>query len=61
MLRRIVLTAIATVMVPLGIMLAPVSANATTTAACTGGVALSQFAFNPASVPAVADACKLTP
>jgi hypothetical protein len=46
------LTAIAMAMVPLGAMLAPASANAATTAACTGGVALTQFAFSPASVPA---------
>src|SRR5215469_13543171 len=55
MLRRIVLTAIVTAMVPLGALLALASAKAATTAACTGGVALTQFAFNPASVPAGAN------
>jgi hypothetical protein len=50
MLRRLLLTA-ATLVVPLAAILAPSSASAATTAACTGGVAVSQFAFNPPSVP----------
>jgi hypothetical protein len=52
MLRRLVMAAVVTAMVPLGAMLTPASASAATTAACTGGVALTQFAFNSASVPA---------
>jgi hypothetical protein len=50
MLHRLLLAA-AMLVVPLGAMLAPGAANAATTAACTGGVAVSQFAFNPPSVP----------
>jgi hypothetical protein len=50
MLHRLLLAA-ATLVVPLGAMLAPGAANAATTATCTGGVAVSQFAFNPPSVP----------
>jgi cellulase/cellobiase CelA1 len=54
MLRRLLLAAVATMVVPLAAMLAPSAAsaaNAATTAACTSGVAVSQFAFNPPSVP----------
>jgi Cellulose binding domain len=51
MLRRLLLAAVATVVVPLAALLVPNAANAATTAACTGGVAVSQFAFNPPSVP----------
>jgi len=49
MLRRLLLAAVA-VVVPLAAMLVPGAANAAT-AACTSGVAVSQFAFNPPSVP----------
>jgi hypothetical protein len=49
MLRRLLLAA--TVMVALTAMVVPRAANAATTASCTGGVAVSQFAFNPPSVP----------
>ena len=55
MLRRLMFAAIATVVVPLAAMLAPNSANAATTATCTGGVAVTQFAFNPPSVPPGSD------
>jgi Cellulose binding domain len=55
MLRRLLLAAVATVVVPLAAMLVPSAANAATTAACTGGVAVSQFAFNPPSVPPGSD------
>ncbi len=51
MLRRMLLAAITMMAVPLAAMLAPSAASAATTAACTGGVAVSQFAFNPPSVP----------
>jgi hypothetical protein len=51
MLRRLLLAAVATMLVPVAAMLAPGAANAATTAACTGGVAVSEFAFNPPSVP----------
>ena len=50
MLRRLLLAAAVTLAVPLAAMLAPSAANAATTA-CTDGVAVTQFAFNPASVP----------
>ena len=50
MLRRLLLAA-ATVLVPAAAMLAPGASNAAATAACTGGVAVSEFAFNPPSVP----------
>ena len=49
MLRRLLLAAVA-VVVPLAAMLVPGAANAAT-AACTSGVAVSQFAFNPPDVP----------
>jgi hypothetical protein len=55
MVRKLLLAAVATVVVPLTAMLAPSAANAATTAACTGGVAVSQFAFNPPSVPPGSD------
>lgn len=55
MLRRLLLAAVAMAVVPLAAMLAPSAANAVTTAACTGGVAVSQFAFNPPSVPPGSD------
>lgn len=55
MVRRLLLAAVATMVVPLAAMLAPSAANAATTAACTGGVAVSEFAFNPASVPLGSD------
>jgi cellulase/cellobiase CelA1 len=51
MLHRLLLAAVTTVMVPLAAMLAPGAANAAATATCTDGVAVSQFAFNPSSVP----------
>jgi hypothetical protein len=47
--RRLLLAAAAMV-VPLAAMMAPSPANAAP-AACTGGIAVSQFAFNPPSVP----------
>jgi hypothetical protein len=50
MLRRLLLTA-ALMVVPLAAILAPSAASAATTEACTGGVVVSQFAFNPPSVP----------
>lgn len=53
MLRRLALAA-ATLVVPLAAMVgpgAPGAAHAATTAACTGGVAVNEFAFNPPSVP----------
>jgi hypothetical protein len=50
MLRRLLLTAAAVVMVPLAALLTPSAANAATTTACTDGVAVTQFAFNPTSV-----------
>jgi len=50
MLRRLLVAAAVTVAVPLAAMLAPSAASAATTAACTDGVAVTQFAFNPASV-----------
>jgi hypothetical protein len=51
MLRRLALAAAVTVLVPLAAMLAPGAAKATTTATCTSGVAVSQFSFNPSTVP----------
>jgi hypothetical protein len=50
MLRRFLLAAAAMVMVPLAALLAPSAANAATTTACTDGVAVTQFTFNPTSV-----------
>jgi hypothetical protein len=50
MLRRLLLAAAAMVIVPLAALLAPSAANAATTTACTDGVAVTQFAFNPTSV-----------
>ncbi|MBV9446426.1 MAG: cellulose-binding domain-containing protein [Streptosporangiaceae bacterium] len=55
MLRRLLLAAVATLVVPLAAIMVPGAANAATTAACTGGVAVSQFAFNPSSVPPGSD------
>lgn len=68
MLRRLLLAAVATLVVPLAAMLVPGAvaggpgqldaANAATNTAataCTGGVAVSQFAFNPPSVPPGSD------
>ena len=51
MFRRLLLAAVVTVVVPLAVMQAPSAANAATTATCTGGVAVTEFAFNPPSVP----------
>lgn len=51
MFRRLLLAAAVTVAVPLAVMVAPSASNAATTAACTDGVAVTQFAFNPPSVP----------
>lgn len=51
MFRRLLLAAVVTVAVPFAAMLAPSGANAATTATCTDGVAVTQFAFNPSAVP----------
>jgi hypothetical protein len=51
MFRRLLLSAVTMAMVPLGAFLAPGAASAAQAATCTGGVAVSQFAFNPPSVP----------
>ena len=51
MFRRVLLLAVTTVAVLSGAMLAPGAATAAQAATCTGGVAVSQFAFNPSSVP----------
>ncbi len=51
MFRRVLLLAVTTVTVLSGAMLAPGAATAARAATCTGGVAVSQFAFNPSSVP----------
>lgn len=53
MLRRLLMSVLAAV-VPLAGLLAPGAANAAnaaTTAGCTGGVSVRQFAFAPSSVP----------
>jgi hypothetical protein len=50
-LRRLLLAVAATVVLPLAVTLGPSAANAATTAACTDGVAVNQFAFSPSSVP----------
>jgi hypothetical protein len=52
MLRRLLLAAV-TVVVPLAAMLVPGTANAANApaAGCTNGIAISQFSFNPATVP----------
>ena len=56
MLRRLLLAAVATIVVPLASMLVPGAASdEAATAACTSGVAVSQFAFNPPSVPPGSD------
>src|SRR5215472_13602800 len=47
MLRRLLLAAAAMVIVPIVAMFAPSAATAATTTACTDGVAVTQFAFNP--------------
>lgn len=52
MFRRVLLLALTTVAVLSGAMLAPRTATAAQAATCTGGVAVSQFAFNPATIPA---------
>ena len=51
MFRRVLLLAATTVAVLSGAMLGPGGATAAEAATCTGGVAVSQFAFNPSSVP----------
>jgi len=51
MLRRLLLAAAVTVMVPLAAMLAPGAANTARAATCIDGVAVTSFAFNPAVVP----------
>jgi hypothetical protein len=66
MVRRLLMAAAVTVMVPMAATLAPSAANAANvagaasaahaasaaaTAACTSGVAVSEFAFNPSTVP----------
>jgi hypothetical protein len=50
MLRKLLLSVLAA-MVPLAGPLASGAAHAATTAACTGGVSVSQFTFNPSTVP----------
>jgi hypothetical protein len=50
MLRRLLLSAAAMVALPVAAMLPACAADAATTAACTDGVAVAQFAFNPPSV-----------
>jgi hypothetical protein len=54
MLRRWLLSVVAMVVVPFAVMLAPGAANvaaaAATTAACTDGVAVTQFSFNPGTI-----------
>jgi hypothetical protein len=50
MLRRLLLSVLATVL-PLAPMLVPSTANAATAASCNSGVAVSQFSFNPTSIP----------
>jgi hypothetical protein len=51
MVRRLLLAAAVTVMVPLAAMLAPGAGNTATAATCTDGIAVTQFAFNPSTVP----------
>ncbi len=51
MFRRVLMLAVTTVAVLSGAMLASGGATAAQAATCTGGVAVSQFAFNPSSVP----------
>lgn len=52
MLRRLLILAVITAAVPIAAILAPGAANAATaTAACSGDIAIGQFAFNPPSVP----------
>jgi Cellulose binding domain len=50
MFRRLMLFAVTMAVLPLGAMLAPGATTAAQAATCTGGVAVSQFAFNPPSV-----------
>src|ERR1044071_9705087 len=50
MLRRLLAGGAAPAGVPFAAMLAPSAANAAATATCTGGVAVTEFAFNPSSV-----------
>lgn len=45
------MAAAVTVVVPLAVMLAPSAARAASTAACTDGVAVTQFSFSPSTVP----------
>ena len=52
MFRRLMLAAAATVVVPLGVVLAGGVANAATPAACSGVIAIQSASFNPPSVPA---------
>ena len=54
MLRRLLMSVLAAV-VPLAGLLAPGAATAATTAACTSGVSVSQFSFDPSSVPPTGD------
>jgi hypothetical protein len=54
MLRRLLLAAAVTAVVPLAAMLAPSAANAASaaaTATCNSGVAVTEFAFNPSTIP----------
>lgn len=51
MLRRLLLSALAATVLPLAPMWAPSAANAAVAATCTSGVAVSQFSFDPPSIP----------
>lgn len=48
MLRRLLLAAL--MVLPLAVMLAPGTATAATTAACTDGIAITQFSFSPGTI-----------
>jgi hypothetical protein len=60
MVRRLLAAAAVLVVMPLAAMLAPSAASAATTATCTGGVAVTEFAFNPSSVQFPGGAAPLT-
>jgi hypothetical protein len=51
MVRRLLAAAAVMVVMPLAAMLAPGAVSAATAATCTGGVAVTSFAFNPPDVP----------
>lgn len=50
MVRRLLLAVAITVVMPLALMLTPSAVPAATAATCTGGIAVSEFSFNPAAV-----------